>query len=107
MMKEKIKRRVGLNATATDYVQKTIARIKKESKFSKVNESSFCSKLIIHYFKNHYEKDKKAFEELFIDKKAYLKDIIQSCESDDQILNSVQSFLKKKTPRKTQGVKAE
>jgi len=94
-------RRIGLDAQSSRIIQEKVNELKKEKAHLKVNDSKFASKIIMLFFNKYYQKDKELIEKSFFDQKAYLQEIIKKANSNEELLDSIQSYVSKNRKRKT------
>lgn len=95
MLKSKNPKRVGLDPESSKLVQEKIKDLKQGKEYLKVNESKLASKAIEIFFNKYYQKEKIFIEKSFFDQKAVLQEIINKSKNDDELLESMSSYLKK------------
>jgi hypothetical protein len=86
-------KRIALSNEAMEILEKEIERVKlKESKLASAIIELFCSKYL--------EKERGKIEEIFIDKKSYLKTLIEQSMSEDELAKTLNDFINKTKMRK-------
>ncbi|MCT4642794.1 MAG: hypothetical protein N4A33_10915 [Bacteriovoracaceae bacterium] len=106
MRKTNTGRRVALTIEATKYLEESINELTQNKKYIKVTEAKLVSKALVLYFQRYFKKDKKELENIFLDKKAYLKEIIQNSQSDEELINSVKKYIGKQHRKRDSQVNA-
>jgi hypothetical protein len=101
---EKVGRRIGLDHVATNLLEASVKELRESKAYIKVNESKLASEIIKLYFAKSYQKDKVSLEKSFFDQKSYLQEIIKKSDNNEELLDSMFSFLsnnKKRSRNKT------
>jgi hypothetical protein len=93
MNENRVGRRIGLNLEATALIESAVNELKQSKKFIRVNEAKLVSEIIRRFFDKYYEKDKELLEKAFFDQKSYLQNIIQKSNSNQELLDSVASYV--------------
>lgn len=93
MNKKEVGRRIGLSLKATGLIESAVKDLRQDKDFIKVNETKLVCEIITRFFDKYYEKDKSILEKAFFDQKSYLQNIIQKSNSNQELLDSVASYV--------------
>lgn len=93
-------KRIALSTTALDLLESEVKRIKEKGPHFKLNESKLASAIIELFISKYLNKEHEQMEAKFFDRKAYLKTLIESSSSDDELSKSLGEFFNKSKIKK-------
>ena len=95
-------KRLLIDESALESLCSAVSEIKYSQEYSKINEGRLASEILNHFFRRYYLKDKNLLSKRFFNKRAFLKNLIQKTDSDEEILESFQKHLRVKKKKEQQ-----
>lgn len=97
--------RVYLDQEAAEKLNEMVRALGKESSHLNLSTSKLTSLILREYSEKYFSRDKKDLTRLLFDKKSYIKHLLSSTESPDELINSVLKLRESrpKTRKKTSG----
>lgn len=89
------KLRIVLDDSATEIMNKMMQFLNSEEIPLKVTCSKLTSVIIEHFYNNSFDKEKEQLTKSFIDRNAYLKEIIKNNEKSDDLLEKLELAIQK------------
>ena len=86
-------RRIALSTAAYDLLSKEVDAIRRKGIHFKVNENKLANAIIECFFTRYLEKERKQIEELFFDKRMYLKSLIEKATSEEDLSAHLKRYL--------------
>jgi hypothetical protein len=94
-------KRIALSNLAYEFLEIETKRIKEIGQYFKINESKLASTMIELFISKYLSEEREQIEEKFLDKKLYLKFLIENSKSEEELLKALNAFSKKpKTKQK-------
>ena len=97
MVSKKEGRRVILNDKALSEVNKAIRELRR--RHCKVSHSALVSVALEIFFEKYFLKEVKQFEMSFFNQKSYLKSVLDSERSPEEIINSLRNLTRKQSTK--------
>lgn len=97
--KESVGKKITVSSSALELLEAEVKRIKMKGTHFKINESKLASAIIEFFCLKHLNKDWEKIETTFFDKKNYLKTLIESSVSEDDLSKNLTDFLKSKVKK--------
>lgn len=96
-MTELKKKREGRRVLLDDKAVKQVSQLSLKLKHHhcKATHSQIVSRVVSLFLDRYLEKEWKSLEKGFFDKKTYLKAMLDSSNSEEELTSSVKTFLKK------------
>ena len=92
--------RINLNERAAGELAAMVEQVKKEGECVKVSPSALASWIVSHFFGSSFEKRKGEIVEAHFDRRAYLKGLVRSDRTDEEVEGAIRRILTKNTPKR-------
>ena len=87
-------RRIAVTTEVFSRLTEEAEGIRKNGKHFKVNEAKLATAIINIFFKRYLEKERERLKNLFLDKKVFLKSLIEKSGSEDELNSSISTYLR-------------
>ncbi len=105
-MKEKsIARRIALSPALLSRLESEVSRIRGLGSHYRVNESKLASAILSIFFDRYLEKDRETLDSRFVDRKAYLKQIVREASSEEELAIRLNEYLQTSNSKRRRGRK--
>ena len=92
-------RRILIDEQTYENLSCAVIEIKNLQEYSKINEGKLAVEILNLFFKKYYLKDKNILAKKFFNKRTFLRSLLQKSKSDEDILKSLDKYMKK-SPKK-------
>ncbi len=90
------KGRINLSEEASKSLAVGIEELKKEGRFVKVAPSELVSRIVEHYFKADFAKERTRLVKEYTDRREYLKTILRDVKSEEELDHALAKVIVKR-----------
>jgi hypothetical protein len=107
MSKATTGRRLLIDESVCLKLTEATKRIKSSNDYVRINEGKLATEILKLFFSKYFEKDYEQISGKFFNKKLFLKNLISSSNSDEELIESFNKFIKKPVKKRGRPKKVE